>query len=75
MCSSECPNLIESAARPRTYIDPPQDRAEGDTPDAANMHFSADPDARPVKKGSKNTLGYKGCVNLLMPVSYHAEFK
>jgi IS5 family transposase len=52
--------LIESAARPRTHIDAPQDRAEGDTPDDPALHFSADPDARWVKKGSKSTLGYKG---------------
>ena len=52
--------LMESAARPRTHIDPPEDRAEGDAPDDPQMHFSADPDARWVKKGSKSTLGYKG---------------
>ncbi len=52
--------LVASAARPRTYIDPPQDRAEGDIPDAPDMHFSADADARWIKKGSKSTLGYKG---------------
>jgi hypothetical protein len=49
--------LVESAARPRSHIDPPQDRAEGDAPDAPDMHVSADPDARWVKKGSKSTLG------------------
>ena len=52
--------LIESAARPRTYIEAPQDRAEGGEPDDPELHFSADPDARWVKKGSKSTLGYKG---------------
>ena len=52
--------LIESAARPRTYIEAPQDRAEGDEPDDPELHFSADTDARWVKKGSKSTLGYKG---------------
>ena len=56
--------LIEAAARPRTHIDAPQDRAEDeapdDPPDAPEMHFSADPDARWVKKGRKSTLGYKG---------------
>ena len=52
--------LVESAARPRTHIDAPQDRAEGDVADEPNVHFSADPDARWVKKGSKSTLGYKG---------------
>jgi len=52
--------LIESAARPRNHIDPPQDRAEDEAPDAPDVHFSADPEARWVKKGSKSTLGYKG---------------
>lgn len=52
--------LIESAARPRSHIEAPQDRAEGDTPDDPEVHYSADPDARWVKKGSKSTLGYKG---------------
>lgn len=52
--------LIESAARPRTYIEAPKDRAEGEAPDDPAVHYSADPDARWVKKGSKSTLGYKG---------------
>lgn len=51
--------LVESAARPRTHIDAPEDRAEGEAPDDPQVHFSADPDARWVKKGSKSTLGYK----------------
>ncbi len=51
--------LVESAARPRTHIEAPEDRAEGDTPDDPEVHFSADPDARWVKKGAKSTLGYK----------------
>jgi len=51
--------LVESAARPRTHIEAPQDRAEDETPDDPDVHFSADPDARWVKKGSKCTLGYK----------------
>ena len=51
--------LIESAARPRTHIDAPQDREETEAPDDPEVHFSADPDARWVKKGSKSTLGYK----------------
>ena len=51
--------LIESAARPRTHIDAPADRAEGDVPDDPQIHFSADPEARWVKKGSTKTLGYK----------------
>lgn len=54
--------LIESAARPRTFIDAPLDRAEGEEPDELAIHFSADADARWVKKGSKSTLGYKGFV-------------
>ncbi|WP_428542399.1 IS5 family transposase [Profundibacter sp.] len=64
--------LIAAAARPRTHIDAPQDRAEDGaregtpddppevSPDGAQLHFSADPDARWVKKGRKSTLGYKG---------------
>ena len=51
--------LVQSAARARTHIDAPEDRAEGEAPDDPQMHFSADPDARWVKKGSKSTLGYK----------------
>ena len=52
--------LIESAARARTHIEAPEDRAEGDVVDEPDVHFSADPEARWVKKGSKSTLGYKG---------------
>ena len=52
--------LIESAARPRTHIEVPQDREEGDTQDNPDVHYSADKDARRVKKGSKCTLGFKG---------------
>jgi len=56
--------LIEAAARPRTHIDAPQDRAEDEVPDDPpldpQVHFSADPDARWVKKGRRSTLGYKG---------------
>jgi IS5 family transposase len=51
--------LVESAARPRTHVEAPQDRAEGDAPDDPDLHFSADAEARWVKKGSKSTLGYK----------------
>ena len=51
--------LVESAARPRPHIEAPQDRAEGAAPDDPDVHFSADPDARWVKKGSRSTLGYK----------------
>lgn len=54
--------LVESAARPRSHVEAPQDRAEGDRPAEPDVHFSADPDARWVKKGSKSTLGYKGFV-------------
>ncbi|WRQ48125.1 transposase [Rhodobacterales bacterium FZCC0083] len=43
--------LEESAARPRTHIDAPEDRAEGEAPDDPQMYYSADPDARWVKKG------------------------
>ena len=52
--------LIASAARPRGFIDAPQDRCEEQTPQACEMHFSADADARWIKKGCKSTLGYKG---------------
>jgi IS5 family transposase len=61
--------LIRSAARPRTHVEAAQDRAEGDAPDGeaadrsavgSDIHFSADPDARWIKKGGKSTLGYKG---------------
>ena len=54
--------LIASAARPRTHVEaPPEDRAESEAPDEpATVIFSADNDARWVKKGRKSTLGYKG---------------
>ena len=52
--------LMESAARPRSYIEAPQDREEGETKDDPDVHYSADEDARWVKKGSKSTLGFKG---------------
>lgn len=45
--------LIEIAARPHTHIEAPQDRAEGDIPDETNVHYSADSDARWVKKRIK----------------------
>ncbi len=51
--------LVDSAARPGPHIEAPQDRAAGAAPDDLELHFSADPDARWVKKGSKSTLGYK----------------
>lgn len=52
--------LIESAARPRSHVEAPQDRAEEGAPGDPDVHFSADPDARWLKKGRKSTLGYKG---------------
>ncbi|NOX73314.1 MAG: transposase [Alphaproteobacteria bacterium] len=54
--------LIETAARPRTYVEAPaEDRAEDATPDeSATISFSADDDARWLKKGRKSMLGYKG---------------
>lgn len=55
--------LIESAARPRQYIEPAADRKE-DEGDDPNIVYSADDDARWVKKGSKSTLGYKGFVRV-----------
>ena len=45
--------LVESAARPRCFIAAPKDREEGE------VYYSADRDARWVKKGSKFSLGYK----------------
>ena len=56
--------LIESAARARSFIDAPKDREEGEeaeeAPPEATITYSADPDARWVKKGRKSTLGFKG---------------
>ena len=52
--------LIEAAARPRTHIEAAQDREEGDADDTQEVHYSADEDARWVKKGRKSTLGFKG---------------
>ena len=52
--------LIEAAARPRTHIEAPQDREEGDADDTQEVHYSADEEARWVKKGRKSTLGFKG---------------
>ena len=51
--------LIESAARPRQFIEPAEDRKE-DEVDDPNIVYSADDDARWVKKGPRSTLGYKG---------------
>jgi IS5 family transposase len=53
--------LIESAARPRRFIDAPKDREEGEEVEPeTELTYSADPDARWVKKGRKSTLGFKG---------------
>ena len=54
--------LIESAAHPRTHVEAPaEDRAEDENPDEpATVVFSADHDARWIKKGRKRMLGYKG---------------
>lgn len=54
--------LIETAARPRTYVEAPaEDRAEDETPqEPTTVNFCADKDARWVKKGRKSTLGFKG---------------
>ena len=54
--------LIESAARPSTYVEaPPLDRAEDEAPnEPPTVSFSADQDARWIKKGRKSMLGYKG---------------
>ena len=54
--------LIASAARPCKQVEaPPEDRAESEAPDEpATVIFSANNDARWVKKGRKSTLGYKG---------------
>lgn len=54
--------LIESAARPRSHVEAPaEDRAEDEAPDEpARVVFSADDDARWIKKGRKSLLGYKG---------------
>ena len=43
--------LIEGAARPRPHIEAPQDREEGDTQDNPDVHYSADENARWVRKG------------------------
>ena len=54
--------LIESAAHPRTHVEATaEDRAEDENPDEpATVVFSADHDARWIKKGRKRMLGYKG---------------
>ena len=54
--------LVQSAARPRSFIDAPKDREEEETDQnqPPDVQYSADADARWVKKGSRSTLGYKG---------------
>ena len=56
--------LIESAARPNKFMDTEsisQDRTENDEgEEEPRVHYSADADARWLKKGSQSTLGYKG---------------
>ena len=53
--------LIESAARPRQFIEhPPLDREEDEEAPDTTVTYSADCDARWVKKGRKSTLGDKG---------------
>ncbi len=51
--------LVAAAARPRTTIEAPQDRAEGDAPDDPALRSGADPEARWLKKGSTSTPGYR----------------
>ncbi|MCJ8333843.1 MAG: hypothetical protein MJH10_06300, partial [Epibacterium sp.] len=53
------PGAVHSAARPRTHVEAPQDRAEDAAPDAPDVHCSAEPDARWVRKAAKSTLGHK----------------
>ncbi len=50
---------VAAAARPRTTIEAPQDRAEGDAPDAPALRSGADPEARWLKKGPPSTPGYE----------------
>ena len=59
--------LIASAARRRTHVEaPPEDRAESEVPDEpATVIFSADNDARWVKKGRKSTLRLQGFCSVL----------
>jgi transposase, IS5 family len=56
------PTLVENATRPRTHVEvPAEDQAEDEAPDEpACVVFSADHDARWIKKGRKSMLGYKG---------------
>ena len=54
-------SLIESAARPRSFIEAPvQDRDAPSVWADPEIRYSADDDARWVRKGRKSTLGYKG---------------
>lgn len=55
--------LITSAGLPNSYVDGSdiaKDREESNEPEELAVHYSADEDARWVKKGSKSTFGYKG---------------
>lgn len=55
--------LITSASRPNQYLDADamaQDRSEPLETDKESVHYSADSEARWIKKGSQSTLGYKG---------------
>lgn len=53
--------LIESAARPNRVLEQiPEDRLESDNIEIPTESFSADEDARWIKKGRKSTFGYKG---------------
>jgi len=54
-------SLVESAARPNKYVEPVEDRREAETStDDLATSFSADEEARWVRKGRKSMLGYKG---------------
>ena len=55
--------LIQSAARPNGYIDESmiaEDRKEVQASTEGVVHYSADEEARWIKKGKKSLLGYKG---------------
>ena len=52
--------LVDRAARPRTHIKAPEDRAEDDAPEDPDVHVSAGSEARRVGKGSRSTRGDTG---------------
>ena len=55
--------LIRSAARPNQFMESEsiaEDRLEPIEAEYTSMHYSADAEARWIKKGSKSLLGYKG---------------